>query len=259
MCGTNTYHINRPGPGSNHSEKVRLSFLFLMVLCACLGKAQQDVGGFFHFTLGVSLPEGDFASKAADNTGPGFAKTGMTANVLFGHKIHKEFGGFAMLMFSVHPIDNIALSASLNNNSNAYQWKAERAFWSVTGFTFGPQFSHNFKKSALDFRLGAGALNFISPELIIEGTEVNSGPTARITQKQSRASSWGFGGGVTYKYEVKWAWVILVNADYYAAKPEFIQVEQITEVEGQNPETSYSNFKQEFIMLQFGMGLGYVF
>ena len=230
-----------------------------MLLCFGLAKAQQDVGGFFHFTLGVSLPKGDFASSAPDNAAAGFAKTGFTMNVLFGHKIHKKFGGFAMLMVSAHPIDNKAFSAALNQNASSYVWSSDRAFWSVTGFTFGPQFSHNFKKAAFDLRLGAGALNFISPELVVKGTPVNSDPPATYTQKQSRSSSLVLGGGMTLKYEVKWGWVILANADYYAARPEFLQVEQILEIEGQDPEQNFSDFQQEFIMFQLGMGVGYVF
>lgn len=230
-----------------------------MLVFFSLAQAQQDVGGFFHLSLGVSLPEGDFASDAPDNSAAGYANTGLTINALFGHKIHKKFGGFAMLTFAGHPIDHIALSAALNQNASSYQWKAERAFWSVTGFTFGPQLSHNFKKAAVDFRLSAGALNFISPELVIHGTSQASGPPAVYTRKKSQASSLVLGGGLTFKYEIKWGWVILANADFFAAKPEFLEVEQITEIEGQTPDQSFTDFKQEFIMLQFGTGVGYVF
>lgn len=238
---------------------MRLIILLLSLAYFGLAQAQQDVGGFFHVTLGVSLPEGDFASDAADNTAAGYANTGFTVNALFGHKIHKKFGGFAMLSFAALPVDHVALSEALNKNAGSYQWKAERAFWSVTGFTFGPQWSHNFKKAALDFRLSAGALNFISPELVIQGISRTTEPPAVYTRKKSQASSLVLGGGVTFKYEIKWGWVLLANADYFAARPEFLQVEQITQIEGQAPDQSFSDFKQEFIMLQFGTGVGYVF
>ncbi|MHB1279280.1 MAG: hypothetical protein ACYC1Q_12895 [Bacteroidia bacterium] len=238
---------------------MRQCFLLLSLVFCSLAQAQQDVGGFFHVTVGVSLPEGDFASNAPDNTAAGYANTGFTVNALFGHKIHKRFGGFAMLSFAAHPIDHVALSESLNQNAGTYQWKAEQAFWSVTGFTFGPQWSYNFKKAAIDFRLSAGALNFISPELVIRGTSLSSEPPAVYTRKKSQASSLVLGGGITFKYEVKWGWVILANADYFAARPEFLQVEQNMQIDGQDPVRSFSDFKQEFIMLQFGTGVGYVF
>lgn len=238
---------------------MKFRFLFILLIVTGAAKAQQDVGGFFHLTAGISLPEGDFASTAPDNNAAGYAKNGFTFSALFGHKIHKRFGGFAMLSLAAHPTDNAALSRALNQNSNAYVWKAEKSIWSVTGFTFGPQYSVNFKKAAIDFRLSAGALNFISPEFVIQGTNTSGGPSATFTQKESRTSSLVIGGGASYKYEIKWGWVILVNADFFSAKPEFIDVEQITEVEGQNPQSTQVNFQQQFMMLQFGAGVGYVF
>lgn len=238
---------------------MKLRLLFLLLVCFGTANAQHDVGGFFHVTAGVSLPSGDFQSTNIDDPASGYATTGLTINALFGHKIYKQFGAFAMLSFTAHGTNFKAIEDGLNKQASAYTWKAQQGFWSVTGFTFGPQFSQNFKKMAVDFRLAGGVLNFISPTLELSGVSNTTGPAAKYTMKEKRSSAGLIGGGLTIKYEVKWSWVILVNADLFFARPVFSEVEEVTEIEGQDPVITYTTFQQEFRMSQFGLGVGYVF
>lgn len=240
---------------------MRHLFSIALFFLAIAASGQKDVGGFAHASLGVSLPMGDFASTDGNNPAAGYAKTGVNINALFGHKIHKQFGMFAMVMFDAHGVNKQALTRNLNQISGSYHWEAEGAIWTLTGVTFGPHFSQNFKKSAFDLRFGIGALNFISPKLTINGTPVTSGAgKASYVQKEKKSSAWMLGGGMTFKYEIKWGWVLLLNADYYQANPEFENVETVTEIEGQPDKTvDVISFSQEFKMLQLTTGVGIVF
>jgi len=238
---------------------VKIRLLILLLVCFGTAKAQQGVGGFLHVTGGLSFPSGDFQNTDPNNPAAGYARTGFTINALLGHKIYKQFGAFAMLSFTAHRTNSQAIENGLNQQASSYKWKAKQDLWTVTGFTFGPQFSQNFKKMAVDFRLAAGVLNFISPNLALTGTSINGGPAAKYTMKNKRASAGILGGGITLKYEVKRSWVILANADLFIANPLFSDVEEVTEIEGQDPIITYTTFRQEFKMAQFGLGIGYVF
>jgi hypothetical protein len=232
---------------------------FLLILNALMAKAQQDVGGFLHVTMGVSLPQSDFASKDLNNPAAGYAHIGFTTNALFGHKIHNKWGAYVMLSLTAHAVDKEALSATINQRIPGYTWSVNPAFWSVSGLIFGPQFSHNFKKAAVDFRLGTGALNFISPALDCSGISTSGNQTASFKQQEVRASSLVLSAGFTYKYEIKWGWVLLFNADYFSASPTFNGIEQVLSEPGLTPDTREISYQKAFRMLQGGMGLGYVF
>src|SRR5690606_21715983 len=114
---------------------------------------------------------------------------------------------------------------------------------------------------AIDLRLGGGALNFLSPDLIIKGSPLTSGVSAaKYTQFQKKASAWTLAGGLTFKYEFRYGWVILMNADYLRASVNFNEVQTQTEIEGQGVigrETV--TYTQKFQMLLLTTGVGLVF
>lgn len=238
---------------------MRTFLLILLLVCFGTAKAQRDVGGFFHATAGVSRPSGDFKSTSADNPASGYAGAGASFKLLFGHKIHKQFGAFAMLSLTAHGVNSKPLESQLNAQTPNYTWTSNQSFWTVTGFTFGPQFSQNFKKMAIDVRLAGGVLNFISSNVVLNGVSSAGGPDAKYQIKDKRSSSGIVGGGMTLKYEFKWSWVVLVNADLFYAKPVFAEIETVAEFGNQNPSSSFDSFEQEFRMTQIGLGIGYVF
>lgn len=237
-------------------KKLIVLLLFVFGLAA---NAQQNVGGFLQANTGISITSGDFASTDVNNPAAGFAKNGIQLSALFGHKIYKDFGAYASFSASANWIDAGMLQQGLNLAQPNYSWNVEGDFYSLFGFMFGPQISHNFKKVAIDARLGFGVLNFASPAFKYQGVSKTGGPDRSIEVKDSRSSAFAMGSGITIKYEVKYSWVLLVNADYYTANPVFENVEQIVSESGQADVTNYLNFEQSFRMYQVGLGLGYVF
>ncbi|MDX5320296.1 MAG: hypothetical protein LPK45_04375 [Bacteroidota bacterium] len=233
-------------------------WLFLIFIVGT-ANAQQDVAGFFHVNIGASFARGDFASVEGSNPASGFAKNGFSINALFGHQIYKQFGGFASLNLSAHPVNNRALASAFEELIPTYGWTAKGSFWALTGYMFGPQFSQNTKRMAFDLRASAGALNYISPKLEFSGLEKNGSGTIKVVQEQHSASAFAIGLGASIKYEVKPGWVMLLNADFYEAQPEFSNVKVIYQQSGLADRTEYVSFKQEFRMIQSSIGLGYVF
>ncbi|MBI1221551.1 MAG: hypothetical protein GC180_03015 [Bacteroidetes bacterium] len=233
--------------------------LLLLLLVGITANAQQDVGGFLHVGIGTSISSGDFGATNANNPAAGFANNGLMLHALLGHKIHKQFGAFVSMNFSVNPVNEAALSKALNSGPNSYSWAVKANSWSLVGFMFGPQFSQNFKKTAFDFRVALGALNFISPQLTYSGTSLNGSDVLNIVTKEKKASAFAIGAGMTFKYEFKWSWVALINADYYQANPVFNQVEKVTKQTGKPDQTTYIQFQQAFRIYQLSLGIGYVF
>jgi hypothetical protein len=234
-----------------------LSFL----CCSLVARSQKDVGGFLHAAVGLSVPQAEFATSSADVPASGYAKNGLAIYGLLGHKIKKGFGLFGMLMLSANAMDDKAMTRELERISPAYTWQKNRSIWTVGGLNFGPHYSFNFERWALDGRLMAGALNFISPEIKLTGiSRDGSGSLANITQFYTKSSSWAWGGGITAKYEFRYGWVLLLNTDYLAGNPKFTGVRTLTEIPslGINEEQQL-DYTQKFRMLMFTSGVGIVF
>lgn len=236
-------------------------FLLFLFLCAFgFSSAQKDVGGFFQLSIGAGMPQGDFASKDIKNPAAGYARNGLSTSLLFGHKIHKQWGGFVQLNLAANAIDRQAYAQYLSDSySNRVDWSGDIAFWSLSGFTFGPQFSQNFKRSALDIRVGLGALNFFMPELNYIGKSESTGEEWTYKQYEARSSAATLGFGLSFKYELKWSWVILANMDTYTALAVFNEVEREIKPHNATMVNETVNFSKSFRLFHAGLGLGYVF
>ncbi len=239
---------------------MRIALLTLLLSCYVLqSQAQEKVGGFFHLSLGVSIPQGDFGSSESSNTEAGFAQAGPSIGVLLGHKISGPFGMFGQFTNSFCFIDRVGLGESLSG-IGSYSWQSDAAIWRLTGFSFGPHLSFNMKRSALDIRGSLGAMSYFSPELNLRGSSQQGGPDASFKQLQTRSSSWTIGMGMTYKYEVKWGFVLLANAEYLSGNPKFVDVQSEFYLDGVGLiDSGRSSYQQKFRMLNLELGCGWVF
>ncbi|TNE80599.1 MAG: hypothetical protein EP332_07110 [Bacteroidetes bacterium] len=233
--------------------------LFLLICVASVAMAQEKVGGFIHVSAGLSTPQGDFGSSDASNARAGFAKGGPSLGVLLGHKIAGPFGMFGQFTNSFCLIDREGLANSLSGTGN-YSWSSDMAAWRLTGFSFGPHLSFNLKRSAFDIRTSVGAMTYFSPELNLSGSSQTGGSDASLKQLSTRSSSWTLGVGLTYKYEVKWGFVLLANAEYLMGNPNFVDVQTELYLDGVGLISEQkSTYQQGFRMLNLELGCGWVF
>lgn len=237
----------------------KVLFTWILLCTVIAADAQEKVGGFFHANLGIALPQGDFGNSDGSNPESGFAKAGPSFGLLLGHKISGPFGMFGQFTGSVCFIDREGLGQSLAGIGN-YTWKSDFAAWRLTGFSFGPHVSFNMKHAALDIRGSVGAMSYFSPELNLRGTNQQGGADASFKQLSTRSSSWTLGVGLTYKYEVKWGFVLLANADYLAGNPKFVDVQSEFYLDGTGLiDSGKSSYQQKFRMLNLQVGCGWVF
>lgn len=240
---------------------MRISLLISGLLLSSFHlKAQEKVAGFAHGSFIISAPQGNFASKDPSVESAGFANVGGGFSLLLGHEVYKGFGAFGNLLATAQSVDEAGVTNSFRGFLPGYEWKMNKAFWTLTGFTFGPHYSLNLKKMAFDFRLSTGALNFFSPALELEATPQDpSDLPISVTQYGSRASAWAFGGGFTTKYEFRYGWVALLGMDYLSARPSFVDVKTTVSTTGRLLQEDMVSYRQKYSLLMINLGVGVVF
>jgi hypothetical protein len=143
--------------------------------------------GFIGLSLGASIPVGDFADKS-----DGLAKTGIQLNLInFGYLFSENFGITATWFGAANPLD-----------ADGYDP------WSYGGIMAGPLLSFPLsQKVEWDFRPMIGYSVTTLPD-IGYGTE--------------QASSFALNIGTVFRVNVGDKMSLLLSADYFSTKPEFI-------------------------------------
>lgn len=162
--------------------------------------------GYIGLSVGVSIPIGDFADKS-----DGIAKPGLQLNLV-------NFG----YLFS----DNIGITATWFGAANPLDAEGYDP-WSYGGLLVGPLLSFPLsEKVEWDFRPMIGYSVTTLPDIGF-GTE--------------QASSFAYNIGTVFRINVGSKVALLLNADYFSTKPEFIDYD----------------FKQNIGTISFGLGVAY--
>ena len=162
--------------------------------------------GYIGLSVGLSIPIGDFADKS-----DGFAETGLQLNLI-------NFG----YLFS----DNIGITATWFGAANPLGADGYDP-WAYGGLMAGPLLSFQLsEKVEWDFRPMIGYSVTTLPDIGF-GTE--------------QASSFAYNIGTVFRINIGSKIALLLNADYFSTKPEFIDYD----------------FKQNIGTISFGFGVAY--
>jgi len=221
--------------------------------------AQKDVGAYLHANLFVSFPQGAFASTDLNRDDAGFAGPGAGLSVLFGNKVYKGFGITFKAEAQVNSIYTESLEAGLAASNPNFNWKLSGANWTIAGLSIGPHYSLNLKRWAFDARVLAGALNFNSPEINLEGSTTSGSGNATYIISKKQTNSWSLSFDLSVKYEFKRDWVLVAGTGYLMANPKFSNVKNSLYTNDVLISENLSNYQQSFRLLQANLGVGYVF
>ncbi|AYB34847.1 outer membrane beta-barrel protein [Chryseolinea soli] len=198
-------------------------FCALSVLISFSSIAQDRAKNFIGFTLGASIPTGDFAKAEAGtfnnwNNKAGFANTGFAAGVegayyflphigVGGTLYYAQHGGFSQTdaaKLGASYTDAFGVDASTVTTSGNY---------SSLNLMAGPYFSFPVNKFTFDIRLLGGLLKSLStPEMTVVLEDNTAAP---LQQNSSTGSAFGWQVGAGFRYTLTDKLGLMFRADYF--------------------------------------------
>jgi hypothetical protein len=213
----------------------------------------QDKKGYLAFSIGPAFSIGDFASVDLNNKYAGFASTGIMYNLSLAYELGSNLGIITSLRKESSGIDEEGILNELEKQVPQANWTVESKNWTTRSFLVGLYGSFPFGaagKSSFDIRAMLGYVSASVPELDISGT-YNSAYAYTIQQAKNTGSA-GYLIGVGFKFNLSAAFCLLINADYFNAKPEFENVETVSNFSA----PVYNTFQQPFQTISISAGFG---
>jgi hypothetical protein len=230
-------------------KKVIFSMVALLTIATQI--YAQDEKGYIGFSVGPSIPMGDFSSIDAYNNPAGWANTGEMFDISFAYKLgESNYGVTALLREQANPIDGQALVDEIANQNPGINWTVESDSWGIRGLMFGGFGSFPIsEKASFDTRAMIGFSSASSPEITITGS--GSDGTVWIKQGSSTASSFTYLFGAGFKFDVGSKIYLLTNLDNLGSNPEFSNVELTTSTGSRETAT----LSQSMGTLNFSVGI----
>ncbi len=236
-----------------------LLIFFLVVIPPSSYAQYESRKGYAGFSIGASLPMGDFSNNPSEGASAGFAKNGVALNLNFAYRIASNFGLTAMVLIQSNSLDETgylnALNASTNlAGTNVRYTSVDADSWGMSGFQVGGFASIPLGtggKVILEPRAVVGILTAISPRIKVSYKE---GFSNRWEERQIGAGiGFGYGLGGSFRFNVSDRIALLLNADYLKTNPKFIDV-LINTSYGQDFVTS---FQQKIEVVNVTLGFAF--
>ena len=239
----------------------------VLFLFSTKGLSQDnDRKGFTSTNLGVSIPTGNFGSNNFSNSESGYATTGLIFDITFGHKILHNFGVTAIYRSQANGVDVDAYAQDLanyfgaGNPAGTTSVSVESSAFSLGGIMAGIYGSFPIAdKLSFEPRVLVG---FSAATLPAMTTETYESGTKLTTFIREQAASFAFSYiiGTGAKLDISKKICLLLNIDFYAAKAEWENVQEIGigHISG-TTEIYKFDYNQKFSTFNLSTGLGFRF
>jgi hypothetical protein len=203
----------------------QVSALGLSVFLLGVTFGQNNQRYYIDYSIGMSNPLGEFASRDMSNDDAGFATTGISSAFTIGYDwVDKGIG----LLFKSHVHVNSFNSESYQRSMSletGYNWLVQGMNYNTSALLIGAKKFHRIsEKSTIDVKALLGWVIASTPE--IRYYELNSGYWS--VQLPNYSSTVGYQLGLGYQYEWNPKVSLLVNCDFLGAKPEFYETHEYT-------------------------------
>lgn len=178
----------------------KLLLVFSCLLMVSVGfsqqQPQQEKRGYIGFSIGPAFPLGEFASADINGDYSGYAKTGLSLQLVnFGYRFGKYVGLAGLWSGSSFMVDNI----TLNNDAALGSGLLESDPWGFGAFMGGVLVSIPQRVLDIDFRLMMGYGYGMSPEMFVRQYSGFSYTTYRQESGDAGTLAWDLGVGMRIK------------------------------------------------------------
>lgn len=204
----------------------------------------SDKGLMIGVTGGLTTLSGNLAKTDYHDNSSGFSGPGYNLGVTGTWFLNKHFGISALISYhsySVQGIQNIAQGFQEDffvDSSTAYS----KGHTSTFNVLIGPYYSLPLSdKFSLDGRLLVGLVDasLVGWSVLLTDGGI-SHPDAPPTQDVAHAVTFGGQAGIGLRYQLTDKWGIMLNGDYYYAKPDFSITNEYRNAQNGRKITSYN-------------------
>lgn len=237
-------------------KQILLFILLISQVSLFAQRKYADENGFLGFTMGPSIPIGAFGETNAFNeTTEGFAKTGMTFNILsMGYRIYEFVGVSAMLNYGTNDLNKEALNTLFNDQAaqGTQYLSVASSPYSYGSLMAGIYFTFPVGIVDIEFR-GLGGVAYAQMPEITANREAGGYLVQDIMQKEATSVSYSYDAGIGIKFSIMDELYFIGFIDYFRTDHEFI-----TEVEDRvSGETSEEKIKKSINYILPSVGVAY--
>jgi len=201
---------------------------FLLLFCIAIGSVlsaqqiqfqqeqEQPKRGYIGISIGAAMPTGEFASDDIDGEYSGYAKTGLSLQLInFGYTFGSNIGIAGMWTGNAFNVNGEEMIQDLGLGGLTIQSDP----WSFGALMFGLLISLPADKFNVDFRAMLGYGYAKAPELSFTG--YIEGELINITQKSASANAVAYDFGMGFRIPLSRLICVNILIDYVGCKPTF--------------------------------------
>ena len=180
------------------------------------GEPERPKRGYIGISLGAAIPMSEFASTDFEEDYSGYAKTGLSLQLInFGYTFGKNIGIAGMWTGNAFKVDGEEMLQDLGLNNFSIETEA----WSFGALMVGLLMSLPANKFNFDIRAMLGYGYASAPEISMTGYV--DGSLVNITQKSATANELAYDFGMGFRIPVSGLICLNVLVDYVGFKPTF--------------------------------------
>jgi hypothetical protein len=177
----------------------------------------REKKGYIGISIGAAIPVGEFGSTDIGSDEAGFAKTGLTFQLVnFGYRFSKHLGIAAMWSGGAFNMDEVAL----RNNAGLGSVTIDMDPWGFGTLMGGLLISIPSPVVDVDFRIMIGPGYGMAPEIQISGYDIYNNYIV-VVQESGDAYAFASDIGVGLRFNITRLININLLMDYMTCKPKF--------------------------------------
>jgi hypothetical protein len=187
--------------------------------------------GYVGFTIGPSIPLGNFASNDINNSNAGFANTGSKIEINGGFRLINSMDLALKLFYSGNSYDIKSLTNGLSAQYPGTTWTTTGRNWDIYGGMVGASYSYPFRNKFVgDIKFLTGFMQSSVPQMIITGSN-----GTKITDSKRSASSFVYQISAGGHYPVGRLVDIVGSLEYLSSSPTFSNVSRVSNLPMSDP------------------------
>ena len=224
--------------------------LSLLIILSCVSVLNAQKGTLsIDVSYGSSIPLGDFAEANSQNSGSGYANTGLSSHA--GIRYQLNDGGFHILLGAqsqVNTFDVAAYDREITLLDPSLDWSVKADLYSLSAFLVG--FQQDFKVSEKTQTLVVAQMGLsFAEDPMMSLMEFNTGYWLVSSSNYSAAVAFKFGGQARVQFANNF--YLTVSANYLASDHEFTN----TELFFSDGDYQQSSFSKKFNTFNIQLGL----